>query len=655
MSFQFPKASESGPPSIVDRRVSTDVYDSTDRLAVQETTANEPQSRTSPEPTQTDQQGHYIGPASGASFLLRIQKTLHKNSSVSHDSSIFTFGDAPLPNCDPTFFILPSKTTGQQLVERYFDFAAPTHRFLHRPSIENILDEFYRTQGEMLNKEDAPAKSALLFIVFAQAQAYAPPDDPLQDNGARYYYAAEHQLSKERGAVRLASVQARLGQCFYLLTQSRINHAWSLFGTLAHLAFAIGLNRGRRTDSSAKVDYVELECRRRLFWCAYTLDKYLAAALGRPRTFKDEDIDQELPTVVNDNDLHRNSISPAPPRAQSLMRAPVEHFKLSKIVSLILRDLYAIHPPSTAFRIELSAKYSKDLREWRANLTPFFVSESIDSNLVIPLYSRQRRVLNLAYYHAVLLIQRPFLLSNFAALSHSTTNPPQPLSVETSQNIRECLDAAMGIVNIIDEMSSSSQFFRAFWFTQYYAFCAVVVLYIYRIQQHLVEPGKCEGFFTAGQRCQAQLNAISESDTLSQRYCLVLEELRIEAARRTSSSSRPAAPTNGNITDSPSLATATRLDDPTIPQAQSALNVTSSTPQSDTEAPFPGNFYNGMPTPESAIFSNNFLPNSSIMADLTSWGSFDSLVTAGIGSGMLDNGTGWQGDVFGGLGFGLGR
>jgi hypothetical protein len=111
---------------------------------------------------------------------------------------------------------------------------------------------------------------------------------------ARYFFAAEHQLAKERGAVRLASVQARLLQCFYLLTQSRINHCWNLFGTLSHLVLAIGLHRSRKCDRdpSGTVDYVELESRRRLFWCAYSLDKYLAAALGRPRTFKDEDTDQ---------------------------------------------------------------------------------------------------------------------------------------------------------------------------------------------------------------------------------------------------------------------------------------------------------------------------------------------------------------------------
>jgi hypothetical protein len=295
-AVQFPQLPPLSAPSVsLDRPA---IYP--DRLPIpNDDSSKDPPSRTSPEPAQLDQQGHYLGPASGVSFLMRIQKTLHQNSSLSHESSIFTFGDAPLPDFDPTFFVLPPKADAQRLVERYFDFVAPTHRFLHRPTIERMLEEFYETQGDMRNKEEAPAKTALLLIIFAQSQAYMPPwaaagqgNQFETDKSARYYFAAEHQLAKERGAVRLTSVQARLGQCFYLLTQSRINHCWSLFGTTAHLALAIGLNRGRRGDHSGVVDYIELESRRRLFWSAYVLDKYLAAALGRPRTFKDEDIDQ---------------------------------------------------------------------------------------------------------------------------------------------------------------------------------------------------------------------------------------------------------------------------------------------------------------------------------------------------------------------------
>jgi hypothetical protein len=98
---------------------------------------------------------------------------------------------------------------------------------------------------------------------------------------------------------------------------------------MAHLAFAIGLNRGRSRDGCATVDNIEVESRRRLFWVAYNLDKYLAAALGRPTTFKDEDIDQELPTMVNDGDLHSNRTEPTSsnPYGVSTMMAPVEHIK----------------------------------------------------------------------------------------------------------------------------------------------------------------------------------------------------------------------------------------------------------------------------------------------------------------------------------------
>lgn len=111
---------------------------------------------------------------------------------------------------------------------------------------------------------------------------------------ARYFQLADHQLSSETGEIRLTSVQARLCQCFYLLSRSRVNHCWSLFGTMAHLILAIGIHRKRRLETSNSADLVELECRKRVFWCAYGLDNYLSAVLGRPRTFHDDDIDQVI-------------------------------------------------------------------------------------------------------------------------------------------------------------------------------------------------------------------------------------------------------------------------------------------------------------------------------------------------------------------------
>lgn len=126
----------------------------------------------SPEPSQSDQQGHYVGPASGASFLLRIQKSLLKQqSSLSSESSIFTFGDLPLPEFDASFLILPERKDAEALVARYFEFAAATHRFLHRPTVEEWLRELYENDG-MKYKPSARSRTALLFMVFAQARIY---------------------------------------------------------------------------------------------------------------------------------------------------------------------------------------------------------------------------------------------------------------------------------------------------------------------------------------------------------------------------------------------------------------------------------------------------------------------------------------------------
>lgn len=136
-------------------------------------------SANSPEPSQTDLQGHYIGPASGVSFLLRVQKRLEKAISFSHSSSIFTFGDAPLqpPEVDPSFCMMLPRNDAQRLLDRYFDFAMPTYRFLHRPTIQEWFNELYDTLGTMRDTSNAPAKIALLFMVFAHGRVYMPDND----------------------------------------------------------------------------------------------------------------------------------------------------------------------------------------------------------------------------------------------------------------------------------------------------------------------------------------------------------------------------------------------------------------------------------------------------------------------------------------------
>lgn len=142
-------------------------------------------------------------------------------------------------------------------------------------------------------------------------------------------------------------------------------------------------------------------------------------------------------------------------------------------------------------------------------------------------------------------------------------------------------------------------------FTSYFAFSAVVVLYVYVIQQATSPDETLDDYLDAATRCQSQMSSIAEKGSLSSRYCLVLEELRLEAVTR---STRPPTP-------------------PTINQDTSAIDATAET-QGVTATPddidaaailMPG-YGNG----DSMDFYTS--PVSSV-ADIASWIEFESMVS----------------------------
>ncbi|KAI5456689.1 finger protein [Mariannaea sp. PMI_226] len=590
-------------------------------------------SRNSPEPAPIDRQGHYVGPASGASFLLRVQrKLLRQRSATSSESSIFTFGDLPLPKFEDTrFLILPPRAEAEALLARYFEFSAATHRFLHRGTVEGWLQELYDTNGSMRDQADARSRTAVLFMVFAHAENFpksqAGTVDPI--SSARFFSAAEDQLAAEKGAIRLTSVQARLAQCFYLLSHSRLNHCWSLFGTTAHLMLALGIHRKSRVDATSHPDYVDLECRKRTFWCAYNLSTYLSAALGRPRTFHDEDIDQEMPLCVDDYRIGRGLTPPSSlGSVQSVMSGSCAHIKLSQIVARILRDLYGIRSQPADAQYRIAAKYTKELETWQSGVSYLVNTDGIDPSLFQPIFLRQRNVLSLACWHAQILVHRPFLLNNFASLANlgATRNSRNHQNTDlTNDHVQRCLNAAMNIVAKIDDLSSSGQLYNTLWFSHYFAFSAVVMLYVYAIQQRHAPPETYLPAFHAAIKCQSQITSIAMPGSLAQRYGVVLQELRLEVLRH-NSHLRELSAADGEITGT-NVGESDELLIETYPN-QGLQGLGSHrmhfVPPGEGVAE-----HLGLANEEGLDFVEHS-PGSSILR-MTGWGQFDSLVTGGLG------------------------
>lgn len=159
--------------------------------------------------------------------------------------------------------------------------------------------------------------------------------------------------------------------------------------------------------------------------------------------------------------------------------------------------------------------------------------------MLIPIFQRQSTVLRLAYAHALILANRQSLLTNFADLSRPETLLPE----ELQDSIKECIDAAMLVVDIVNEFIEQGKMRRAFWFTHYVSFCAIATLYIYTIQQdihsgHQRTPDLPVGLasklkhFDAAERCQKNILATTVSTSPFRKYNIILDELKRETLLR---------------------------------------------------------------------------------------------------------------------------
>lgn len=371
--------------------------------------------------------------------------------------SIFTFGDRRLPDIATDGLRLPDKAHGTILLNRYFEFAAPTMRYLHEPTVKAWFQSarLEKTPGG----ESMPQiRRAILFLVMAIATCYLTEDEERDETeqswlvAERYYQAAQSIISKEAGAIRLESIQARLATVSYLLNTSRLNQAWFTFGTCFQLILALGLHR-RSPDDGSLHDHITQECRKRCFWTAYTYDGYFSVMLGRPPFFHDADLDQRLPKLANDQDILADGIRSQAFGKDCVIAAPLHHAKLAKIVKRASREQYVLQRPGEEQQIETAEHLNEEIEEWRKNL-PVFLSGAIHPSTLVPVFRRQLTVLRIACAHAVILINRPLMLSRQAPISRM------------EPHIRACLDAARQVLGLVLEFVAENRFFSAFWNTQ---------------------------------------------------------------------------------------------------------------------------------------------------------------------------------------------
>ncbi|KAF2704790.1 hypothetical protein K504DRAFT_472116 [Pleomassaria siparia CBS 279.74] len=495
--------------------------------------------------------GQYSDSISGLSFLHRAWKRLSSSQanrretvngapSLNEDHQLLMrAGDKPFQNRGNVR--APSLLEAQGLVNLYFDVCIATHRLLHRPTLNMWLETTLQQDlvptvtiqewGGLSKPKAAIVLLVLAIATFHEQKAKAPisiedpvspgaNESPFQQSDGLFSEACR-LIEAETGFPKLESAQARLIQVLYLLTSSRMNQAWYKFGNALQIISALGLHR--RDRSTQKRDYIEDQCRKRTFWVAYTLDKYLGVIFGRPRHYHDDDIDQEFPDRVNDEDMTSTG-----PLVGEIDDCHIESliFHAKHIVEKISREVYSIKPIPYHDRIAASHRLSRQLHEWRSSLPPFL--GAINPSSLITSFRRQATALKLAYSHVVMLAHRPFLLK------HVTRD--REMREMAKQSASECISAAQSVLEAVDRMARDGKLFHAFWLTHYVCFCALSVTYVWAIQQSDLTSDTTQDhikMFDLAERCMKHIEQATSTNSPSRRYSIILQELRAEAKRKT--------------------------------------------------------------------------------------------------------------------------
>lgn len=129
------------------------------------------------------------------------------------------------------------------------------------------------------------------------------------------------------------------------------------------------------------------ETRKKVFWCQYTLDRYVfyivsryifpcdsntwfrfsAALTGLPTIMAEADISTEYPANVDDENVTETGFVPTPPEEATRMSSALALFSISRILNRVLERLY---PSSTGYEISLSTIHSlaEELEDWLKGL-----------------------------------------------------------------------------------------------------------------------------------------------------------------------------------------------------------------------------------------------------------------------------------------------
>lgn len=357
----------------------------------------------------------------------------------------------------------PPLTMARELMMAYFKVWHPLFPFLHGPTFLQAMELLYSDPASPSSPAAADAFSAdkhshacwstIFQCVFNLASLlrpdlHLPPESQIDSPSSIYPLLGTLSCRHDT-----PSLQALLAAQLYLVAKMSLRTASTVGGCVLRSMLHAGLHRC--PFRFKQLSSHDRQLRKRIFWCAYAIDRYLSQVLGLPLGIQDSDIDVCPPGV---RETHSSTFVSKPdlPIKENTPEAPDQHKREIALASYVEsgkltgRALELFHKSITVRSIRRSSVLflTSDVHKWWNSLPRELQSATVTSAPSADRPFDFAPFFTVLYHHLILLINRPFL-----SLS--------PSSPEFCSALQTCIGAARGILTALRSQVNGHQ--ELFW------------------------------------------------------------------------------------------------------------------------------------------------------------------------------------------------
>ncbi|KAF6067143.1 Fungal specific transcription factor domain family protein [Candida albicans] len=474
--------------------------------------------------------------------------------------------------------------------------SSPREVGLHLPSKEVALNLIYTTWNKALdllysldpmNYGDRQQKFLpFLYSILACGSLFSktpytmgtPSENEknLEDDGFKYFLEAR-KLIDISNVGDINSIQTVVMMIIYLQCSARLSTCYSYIGIALRSALKEGLHRNLTLfqNSKKKLDPIEEDTRKRLFYTIYKMDIYINSLLGLPRSLNEDEFDQLLPVELDDENVTRTEYLFDKQQGRlSSSGCANQHTKLMFILSHIIKKMYPIKVKPEEAENSSNVNYSRDrihakvteleveLKNWLDNLPQELkpIDPSSTTKDVIDEVPEKFRLANyylhLAFLNCQIILYRPFIHFISDSMDGSSSDPRSLIRG------RNCIKVARMVVKLANKMIDHKLLLGTYWFSMYTIFFSIACLIYYFHFANYNNNG--QGFNYAGILFDDDLNIdmikkdieigkkvldnLKNSSNSSLRIYNILNTMFEQLNRRTASRSRQVTATTNSTT-----------------------------------------------------------------------------------------------------------